>query len=191
MTSLPRIFLYLLCLLQSGCLFIPIVIPISSSGSDQDAKIYIDEAKGRQRVNEQRKANPPEPFFADWRRSVVNMVNMERQKAGQAPVQEDDILNGVADERAKELIVLFSHTRLDGTQWDAILPLYGIRAGSGGENIAMGTSRSVAGPQKIMDGWMNSEGHRANILNRSFSHIGIGIALRGENVYWVQVFLSP
>jgi len=119
------------------------------------------------------------------------MVNLERKKAGQAPLQEDTILIGAADERAEELVTRFSHIRPDGTQWNTILPLYGLgRASSGGENIAMGTPLAVAGPQEIMNGWMNSPGHKANILSRSFSRIGVGIARSGEIVYWVQLFLG-
>jgi uncharacterized protein YkwD len=185
-----RIFLCLLCLAQAGCLFIP--IPLPSSGSGGDAAPYADEALGRQRTLEYRRANPPDPVFADWRREVVAMVNKEREKDGQTPVREDAILSGAADERAGELIVSFSHTRPDGEQWNAILPLYGIGGmGSGGENISMGSSPAVAGPQETMARWMNSSGHRANILDPSFSRIGIGIARTGESIYWVQLFLGP
>ena len=88
----------------------------------------------------------------------------------------------------------FSHTGSDGSSpWDRI-ERQGYSLASGGENIAAGYST----PASVMDGWMNSPGHRANILNCGFTEIGIGYAYLADDTgsvnyhhYWTQDFATP
>ena len=86
-----------------------------------------------------------------------------------------------ADIRAKELVTLFSHTRPDGSSYHTLMPS-GLM--TWGENVAMG-QRS---PESVMDSWMNSQGHRENILSDDFSLIGVGCYSDGSTLYWVQNF---
>jgi uncharacterized protein YkwD len=78
----------------------------------------------------------------------------------------------------------FSHTSPTyGTPFQMIKS-FGITYRSAGENIARGQTT----PQKVVDAWMNSSGHRANILNSSYTHIGVGYASSGH--YWTQMFIG-
>lgn len=116
---------------------------------------------------------------------VVKLVNEERTKVGLSEVTLDRSLEAAALIRAKEIETSFSHTRPDGRSFSTVLTDNGITYRGSGENIAWG-QRS---PQEVMKGWMNSEGHRANILNPKFTKIGVGYYQNaaGRN-YWTQLF---
>lgn len=114
--------------------------------------------------------------------AVLRLVNEERAKEGLSPMTTNDTLNGAAQVRAEELQELFDHTRPDGSSCFTALDEAGVRYWTAGENIAAG----AATPESVMNMWMNSEGHRANILNESFDAIGVG---RVGN-YWVQMFVG-
>ena len=81
----------------------------------------------------------------------------------------------------------FSHIRPDGS--GCFTAISGVSYRTAGENIAMGTW-GYYGVDEIMDGWMNSEGHRANILNGDFSEVGFGCVVVNGNGYWVQIFIG-
>lgn len=99
---------------------------------------------------------------------VLDIVNNERAAQGLSPLTMDKGLMDAAQVRAYEIVSQFSHTRPDGTSCFTVLPA-DYKYGSLGENIAAG-QRSAA---DVMNSWMNSEGHRANILNGGFQSIGI------------------
>lgn len=115
---------------------------------------------------------------------VIKLVNIERAKVGSAPLQYHEKLQQAAMVRAKELNTLFSHTRPNGT--DSSTATYEAGAGgSTGENIAMG----YATPQDVVEGWMNSPGHRTAILTKASFYIGVGIYQNDAGVYfWAQDF---
>lgn len=114
---------------------------------------------------------------------VAALVNEERAKAGLPPLTLDAALSQNADVRADEIVRSFSHTRPDGrSAMTAITAPYR----TAGENIAAG-QRTAA---EVMTAWMNSEGHRANILNRAYSKIGVGVAEDGGRLFWVQLFVG-
>lgn len=117
---------------------------------------------------------------------VVKLVNEERVKAGLNPVTLNKEVASAALIRAKEIEVSFSHTRTDGRMFGSVLTDNGIRFNRAGENIAWGQTS----PEQVMEAWMNSEGHRANILNPNFTEIGVGHYQNsnGRN-YWVQLFV--
>ena len=118
----------------------------------------------------------------DFINEVLRLVNEERAEEGLSPMTTNDTINEAAKIRAGELEELFDHTRPDGSSCFSALNEMGISYWTAGENIAFGASS----PESVMDMWMNSEGHRANILNESFDTIGVG---RVEN-YWVQMFIG-
>lgn len=121
----------------------------------------------------------------DYRKAVINLVNEERASRGLSPLAESDALDAIAQERAQEIITLFSHTRPNGQDVFPMIIASGINYHAAGENIAGGQNT----PEWVMDSWMNSTGHRANILNSSFGHIGVGCVTGGKyGIYWVQVF---
>lgn len=124
---------------------------------------------------------PDTDAYAD---AVVTLVNEERAAAGLNPVQAVPVLNDAAEVRSAEIVQSFSHTRPDGRSCSTILGDNNIQWRTTGENIAYG----YASPESVMDGWMHSSGHRANILNENFEYIGVGVVYEGGTLYWTQVF---
>ncbi|MFF2908206.1 CAP domain-containing protein [Paenibacillus sp. NPDC057934] len=115
---------------------------------------------------------------------IVTLVNKERAAAGLSPVSALDSLNKVAATKATDMRTnnYFDHTSPTyGSPFD-MMKSFGITYRAAGENIAMG-QRS---PEEVMTAWMNSPGHRANILNKDFNYIGVGF----DNNYWVQEFIG-
>lgn len=115
---------------------------------------------------------------------VVSLVNQERAKYNLAPLTMHTTISSAAMTRAKEITTSFSHTRPNGTSFSTVLKENGISYKGSGENIAWGQKT----PQEVVTGWMNSAGHRANILNEKFTQIGIGYYVENTTPYWVQLF---
>jgi uncharacterized protein YkwD len=118
--------------------------------------------------------------------AVVTLVNTARATAGCDPVHEDPRLDAAALAHSEDEIArdYFSHTTPDGVSpWDrAEAAGYDVPTG---ENIAQGQPDAAS----VMDAWMESEGHRANILNCGSKAIGVGLALDSEGTsYWTQMF---
>lgn len=117
--------------------------------------------------------------------AVTSLVNAARQDAGLSELELDADLCAAAQARAQEIAQSFSHTRPDGSSCFTILEEFGVSYRAAGENIAMGQRT----PEEVMDGWMNSSGHRANILNGTFTSIGVGYYVDGAGAaHWVQIF---
>ena len=117
---------------------------------------------------------------------VLAIMNAERAAEGLAPLTADPVLTEYAMQRAAEVNMFFSHTRPDGTD---CFTVYGdeYRYGAKAENIAFGQRNA----QEVMDSWMNSPGHRANILDGNLSSVGIGCFYqRDGSIAWVQLFHS-
>ena len=117
---------------------------------------------------------------------VLELVNAERAKNGLAALQMDESVRKVARIKSADMSQnnYFSHTSPTyGTPFE-MLKSYGISYRSAGENIAAG----YTSPEAVVKGWMNSSGHRANILNASYTHIGIGYEANGH--YWTQMFIG-
>ena len=124
------------------------------------------------------------PSYAE---QVVTLVNEERAKAGLSTLTVDSSLQAAADVRAREIETSFSHTRPDGTSFSTAIKAQGISYRTAGENIAYG-QRS---PEEVVNAWMNSEGHRANILNAGYTKIGVGYYQNSRGVnYWSQEFTN-
>lgn len=111
---------------------------------------------------------------------VITLVNAERAKEGLQPLAKNDTLCEAAQVRSEELVTKFSHTRPDGSDCFTILNDFNVSYWSAGENIAYGQST----PEIVMDDWMNSTGHRANILASDYNQIGVGCYKNGRTLYW-------
>ena len=121
---------------------------------------------------------------------VLRLVNIEREKVGEAPLKLNDALCEAAAVRAREIAEKFSHDRPDGRSCFTVLDDNGIRYHYVGENIAAGKST----PAGTMDQWVNSAGHYANIIKSEFTELGVGyVYVRGSEYkyYWVQLFRQP
>ena len=122
--------------------------------------------------------------FVSYADEVVSLVNAERVSAGLNPLESVPVLNEVATMRSQEITRSFSHTRPDGRSCSTALNDYGVKWKTSGENIAYGYDS----PESVVNGWMNSAGHRANILNANFEYIGVGVVEYGGLLYWTQTF---
>lgn len=127
--------------------------------------------------------------LSEYSRKVAELVNEERAKNGLPALTYNDTLTKAASARATELIELFEHSRPDGRDCNTVFGEYGISTLGYGENIALTYPSSTSQPPEyVVDLWMNSEGHRANILNSNFTNIGVGVVYYGGSYYWVQTF---
>lgn len=129
--------------------------------------------------------NLPSQNNAQFTKEVVRLVNVERQKAGLSALTMSTNIQKAAQVRAKEQEQSFSHTRPNGSSFSTALNENGVSYRGSGENIAWGQKT----PQAVMDAWMNSPGHRANILNENFTSIGVGYYQSSNGTpYWAQLF---
>lgn len=122
----------------------------------------------------------------DYASQVVALVNAERAKYGLSALKVDSRVQQAAQVRAAETVQSFSHTRPNGSSFSTALTEAGVSYTRSGENIAYGQST----PQQVVQAWMNSSGHRANILNESFTTIGVGYTVSGGTAYWAQLFTA-
>lgn len=123
---------------------------------------------------------------SEFEKKVVELTNAEREKQGLAPLELDVELSKVAKDKSKDMQQnnYFSHNSpTHGSPFD-MMKKYGIQYNTAGENIAQGQQS----PEEVVNAWMNSEGHRANIMNENFTHIGVGHVEEGN--YWTQMFIG-
>ena len=116
---------------------------------------------------------------------IVRLVNIERKKEGLKPLKLSRELLRPAQIRAREITKVFSHTRPNGLPFSSAF--YGIDYKTAGENIAAGQTSC----EMVMQQWMDSPGHRANILNKNYKYIGVGYLYDKSTRYkhfWVQHF---
>ncbi|PBF62616.1 sporulation protein [Clostridioides difficile] len=127
--------------------------------------------------------------FSAYQKEVVDLVNIERAKAGLNPLTLDSSISNVATKKSQDMIDnnYFSHNSPTyGSPFD-MLKKFGLSYKTAGENIAMGQKT----PKEVVNAWMNSEGHRKNIMNPNFSKIGVGVAQKsGGSIYWTQIFVG-
>ena len=122
----------------------------------------------------------------DFEQEVVRLVNEIRVQNGLNPLTHHWELGRVARYKSQDMKDnrYFSHTSPTYGSPFQMIKSFGISYRNAGENIA----RGYATPQSVVNGWMNSSGHRANILSSSFTHVGVGYAASGH--YWTQMFIS-
>ena len=119
---------------------------------------------------------------------VIKLVNKERNAAGLSALAENSRLSEVAQAKAEDMMKngYFSHISPTYGSPFEMMKTFGITYKSAGENIAKGQKT----PAAVMNGWMNSSGHRASILNASYEQIGVGFCKDSSGVtYWVQMFI--
>ena len=113
---------------------------------------------------------------------VYQLVNQERTKRGLNPLTLSPELNRIADERAEEISTDFSHDGFDAYKDD-------IRAIFGNVYIGENAGKQAGNASAAMDSWMNSSGHRANILDTDYNNIGIGVYQSASGyLYYIQIF---
>lgn len=121
---------------------------------------------------------------------VVKLVNAERSKRGLAPLKQNWQLSRVARYKSQDMINkgYFSHTSPTYGSPFQMMEAFGVKFTAAGENIAYGQKT----PSEVMNAWMNSPGHRSNILSSSYQEIGVGLAKdKSGRSYWTQMFIKP
>lgn len=125
---------------------------------------------------------------SEYAYQVLAIMNQIRAENGLSALTTTQELMNTAQMRAEEITVSFSHDRPDGSSCFTAFSQNGVSYRAAGENIAAGQNN----PQYVMDCWMNSAGHRANILNPAFNHVGIGCNYSNDyyGIYWAENFTN-
>lgn len=121
---------------------------------------------------------------------VIRLVNAERSKRGLQTLTANWEVSRVARYKSQDMANkgYFSHTSPTYGSPFAMMESFGIKYSAAGENIAKGQRT----PQEVMNAWMNSPGHRSNILSPSYTQIGVGVAKDSAGrYYWTQMFIKP
>ncbi|WP_372636466.1 CAP domain-containing protein [Cohnella sp.] len=132
---------------------------------------------------------PSSDSMTGYELEVLNLTNAERQKAGLKPFSGDySNLNRSARAKSEDMAKnnYFSHTSPTYGDPFAMMRNFGVQYQSAGENIAKGQPS----PQQVVQAWMNSPGHRANIMNASYTHMGVGYVANNGQPCWTQQFVS-
>ncbi|CDQ18627.1 CAP domain-containing protein [Halobacillus karajensis] len=175
--------------------------PNGTSGSmqgpyffDQDGRYTHDGQEGNQRDlqrNDQAEqqddaGQQSDQANGDFQEQVIELTNKAREKNGLSPLKNSNEVEEVAQTKSEDMAQndYFSHTSPTyGSPFD-MLKEFGVDYSTAAENIAAGQQS----PQAVVDGWLNSSGHRKNIMNENVTHIGVGHAEDGD--YWVQMFIA-
>lgn len=174
--------------------------PVQNGGQNTQQPAQTDSQKTQQPAqngnqNTQQPATQPSPSNtgtagntagdkSTFATQVITLVNQERAKQGLKPLKGDAQLNNMALAKAKDMSQnnYFDHTSPTyGSPFD-MMKKFGISYSYAGENIAMGQKT----PEEVVKAWMNSSGHRANIMNANYTLIGVGY----YNGYWAQEFVG-
>ncbi|QOR68920.1 hypothetical protein IM538_12700 [Cytobacillus suaedae] len=144
-------------------------------------------AQQEQPAKEQETAKQaPAQGISQAEQKVIDLTNAERRKAGLPDLKADTSLSNVAREKSNDMQKnnYFSHTSPTyGSPFDMMRD-FGVSYKTAGENIAQGQQT----PEQVVQAWMNSEGHRKNILSKDFTHIGVGYQQSGH--HWTQMFIG-
>ena len=128
----------------------------------------------------------PDASVSSFEEEVIRLVNDIRKQNGLSELRSNWELSRVARYKSKDMSEkkYFSHTSPTYGSPFEMISAFGISYRAAGENIAVGYKT----PEAVVDAWMNSSGHRANILNKSFTAIGVGYVSDGS--YWTQMFIG-
>ncbi len=165
--------------------------PAKKPAPKSTAKKTAQKIKTRSSADQYPPAPPVNPgnVGSEFQRRVVELVNIERQKVGNDPLMEDGLLDKGAGMKATDMgdKGYFSHKSPTYGNAFKQMNTLGVRWQRAGENIAEGYKT----PEAVMKGWMNSPGHRANILSIKFGKMGVGYDTTGRSgPHWVQWFTN-
>ncbi|MES9752291.1 CAP domain-containing protein, partial [Bacillus wiedmannii] len=169
---------------QPNC-FIPGQQPTENVVTEQPTAKPETQKPAEQKPAEQKPAEEAKSL-SEFEQRVVELTNAERAKQGLPALKIDTELSKVARVKSEDMQKnnYFDHNSPTyGSPFD-MMKKFGISYTSAGENIAQGQRT----PEEVVQAWMNSAGHRANILNNGFTHIGVGYVESGN--YWTQQFIT-
>ncbi len=130
----------------------------------------------------------PDQTVLNTQEEILKLVNAERAKNGLKALELDWQVSRVAQYKSDDMANnnYFSHQSPTYGSPFEMLKQFNVNYKSAGENIAKGQKTS----QAVMTAWMNSSGHKANILGSSYTHLGVGYTVKNGTTYWVQQFVS-
>lgn len=159
----------------------------AAKAQEEAEKAAAEAAKAQEEAEKAAAQAEKQASVSEYATEVANIVNQYRAEAGLPPLTLSPSLCEAADIRAAELLTSFSHTRPNGQTCFSAFDSLGIPYGYAGENIAAGQKT----PTEVMNSWINSPGHKKNIMNPNFTKIGIACyydASAPYSYYWVQMF---
>ncbi|PEW72676.1 CAP domain-containing protein [Bacillus cereus] len=159
--------------------------PAENNNTQKPAENNNTQKPAEQKPAEQKPAEEAKSL-SEFEQRVVELTNAERAKQGLPALKIDTELSKVARIKSEDMQKnnYFDHNSPTyGSPFD-MMKKFGISYTSAGENIAQGQRT----PEEVVQAWMNSAGHRANILNNGFTHIGVGYVESGN--YWTQQFIT-
>jgi uncharacterized YkwD family protein/spore coat assembly protein SafA len=133
---------------------------------------------------------PDTNSLASYEQQVFELVNKERSSRGLATLKYSNDVAYVARLKSQDMInkKYFSHTSPTYGSPFEMMEQFGLRFSAAGENIAYGQKTAA----EVMNAWMNSAGHKANILSTAYTTIGVGVAKAANGtLYWTQEFINP
>lgn len=158
------------------------------SGAGNDNSVSNNQSDTHNGTNTDTTTNGEQTSSNTQAEAVLKLVNAERAKVGASALKLDDTLSKVATVKAKDMAEngYFSHdSPTYGSPFEMMRSFGVTQYRTAGENIAAGQKT----PEAVMESWMNSSGHRANILNTSYTNLGVGYYEGGSyGTYWVQEF---
>ncbi|MFS2232349.1 CAP domain-containing protein [Bacillus sp. ZCB01] len=160
--------------------------PKASAPKASAPKASKPAASKEQTSQQKQNTAPASSSVSAYEKEVVELTNAERKKQGLKPLTLDEKLSKVARTKSQDMKDnnYFDHNSPTyGSPFD-MMKKFGITYRTAGENIAKGQKT----PQEVVKAWMNSEGHRKNIMNPNFTHIGVGYVKDGN--YWTQQFIG-
>jgi uncharacterized YkwD family protein len=150
----------------------------------------IPEETPQQETPQQDQAPAADASISALEQEVVRLVNVERQKQGLQPYKHNSQVSSIARRKSEDMRDknYFSHQSPTYGSPFEMLNQFGVEFTAAGENIAKGQKTA----QAVMNSWMNSPGHRKNILSEKFTEIGVGLAKNANGTtYWTQMFIRP
>lgn len=162
----------------------PVVKPETTPDTTPDTTLDTTPDTIPDTTPEEKPETDTDASIGNFASEVVRLVNVERAKNGLSALSVSTGVQQAAQVRAAEQVKSFSHTRPNGTSCFTALTEAGVSYRGAGENIAYGQQT----PAAVMNSWMNSSGHRANILNANFTTIGVGYTVINGTPYWAQMF---
>lgn len=162
----------------------------TDSESQYNLKPSQDNYGDNKGTNQQKQQNQQSDQEASgFKQQVIELTNKEREKNGLPKLKDDSELADVAQKKSKDMVNnnYFSHNSPTYGSPFEMMQNFGIDYKTAAENIAAGQDS----PEEVVRKWMKSAGHRKNILNKSVTHIGIGVERGGEmGIYWTQMFIQ-
>jgi uncharacterized protein YkwD len=177
--------------------------PIEVAGISSDARELVEVENFKDMATEPQEvadeaveattvAAAPEEFLTGYEIEVLNQINNIRVSNGLGPLSANAHLSAIADSRSQDMLSrdYFSHYTPEGTNIFNILQANGVTYRNAGENLAHSRPADIGSVSAFMNAWMNSPGHRANILRGAYGQIGIGEVSNGSRRVVTTVFMN-